>query len=131
MSEAINNNLDVDEYLLEILKSEKFSLFDLHGELLTEWFENKSAGPLLLFVAAKVLDPNFAEEIALVFNNIDCFVYYIQTDDEENDYYVITLTHNTFYKVAVFGQEMTTEEFNMNLEAIKQFLEIDDTRDNS
>lgn len=116
---------DLETGLVGLLQNHKYDIVTLYGDLIVEWLTNPQNGPLLLYVFESLVIDNFEEAIYEMFGDIDITMYviYIDTDDESN-HYMIWLFHGKYYKINLFGQVMTPEEYE------KAFTEFMNTGDN-
>lgn len=113
---------ELNQTLLTLLNNAKFSLYSIHGDLLDAWYEDKESGPLALIVFAKMLEDDFGKDIDERYPGIISFVLLLDNSGPETASYYILLSHKQFTAIALYGHEMSPEEFATQLELAQETL---------
>jgi hypothetical protein len=114
---------EFDQSLLELLATTKHQLYTIHGELLDKWYEQKDAGPIIIFAFARMIADDYAERLEEMYPHTTVFSLYLDATGPETASYMVIMSHINFAAIAMFGQELTPEEFAAQLEFAKVFVE--------
>lgn len=119
MSDLLPSDEEFENSLLELLNNATHDLHDIHGELLDAWYQDKTVGPLVIFCFAKLLHEDFASDLDQRYPDAVVFSLHLNSYSEDESAYYILLTHQNYAAIALFGDELTPEEFSAQLEFAK------------
>lgn len=115
---------NLEQGIVGFLQGEKYTIVELYGELILEWLENPTNGPLLLYAFENLIIDNFEQAIFETFGAIDITMYVLHIDTEdESSHFMIWLFHGSYYKISLFGEVMSHQQYE---KALTQALEGED-----